>query len=143
MKRFILFISSLALSYTIGIAWAQKAGFLSQEGDKARYTVMIEFNKAYISGVGVLARQEQKIVGSIFNEFGVSALSFSYDPQKGKTKIIDTIGFLNKWYVKRVLRRDISLLMRDLDASGALYRNERKNIIYTFSPLIEQDATTE
>lgn len=143
MKRFILFISATAVSFTIGTAWAQKASFLNNEGDKAKYTVMIDFNKAYISGVGVVARQEQKIVGSVFNEFGVSVLSFSYDTQKGKTKILDTIGFLNKWYIKRVLKRDINSLMNVFDSSGAVYRNEKRNITYTFSPLIEQNDTTE
>ena len=143
MKRFILFISAIAVSFTIGTAWAQKSSFLNNEGDKAKYTVMIDFNKAYISGVGVVARQEQKIVGSVFNEFGVSVLSFSYDTQKGKTKILDTIGFLNKWYIKRVLKRDINSLMNVLDFSGAVYRNEKRNITYTFSPLIEQNDTTE
>lgn len=127
----------------MGTAWAQKACFLDNEGEKAKYNVMIDFNKAYISGVGVIARQEQKIVGSVFNEFGVSVLSFSYDPQKGKVKILDAIEFLNKWYIKRVLKQDIKSLMSVLDYSGAEYRNEKRNITYNFSPLIEQDVTTE
>lgn len=143
MKRFILFISTIVVSFTIGTAWAQKSGFLKNEGDKTTYTVMIDFSKAYISGVGVFVRQEQKIVGSVFNEFGVSVLSFSYDTQKGKTKILNTIGFLKKWYIKRVLKRDINSLMNVFDSSGAVYHNEKRNITYTFSPLIEQNDTKE
>ena len=143
MRRFILLISLMVVSFSRGTAYAQKACFLDSEGDKAKYTVMIDFKKAYISGIGVMARQGPKIVGSVFNEFGVSVLSFSYDIPRRKTKIIDTIEFLNKWYIKKVLRRDINALMEVMDSTGATYCNEKRNITYTFSPLTEQNDTTE
>ena len=143
MRAFILFISIFTAFFSTEIAWAQRDCFLANDGDSAKYSVMIDFAKAYISGIGIMARQENKIVCTVFNEFGVSVLSFSYDTDKKRTKLLNTIGFINKWYIKRVIKQDVNNVMSSMDTSGTTYINKKKNIIYTFTPLIEQNATTE
>ena len=87
MRAFILFISIFTAFFSTETAWAQRDCFLANDGDRAKYSVMIDFAKAYISGVGIMARQENKIVCTVFNEFGVSILSFSYDTDKKRTKL--------------------------------------------------------
>ena len=143
MRRFIVLISVIMLSSAIWTAIAQPDDVFKNEGDKAKFSVMIEFEKAYISGIGIMARQNDKIVCSVFNEFGVSVLSFAYDLRKGKTKLLGTIGFINKWYIKRVLKQDISKMMANIEPLGVTYRNEKRKITYSFTPLIEQDEITE
>lgn len=143
MRAFILFISIFTAFFSTETAWAQRDCFLANDGDRAKYSVMIDFAKAYISGVGIMARQENKIVCTVFNEFGVSILSFSYDTDKKRTKLLNTIGFINKWYIKRVIKKDVNNLMSTIGTSGTTYTNPQKHIIYTFTPLIEQNDTTE
>ena len=105
MRRFIVLISVIMLSSAIWTAIAQPDDVFKNEGDKAKYSVMIEFEKAYISGIGIMARQNDKIVCSVFNEFGVSVLSFAYDLRKGKTKLLGTIGYQQMVYKTRVEAR--------------------------------------
>ena len=117
--------------------------FPSKEGEKCRYSVQIDFSKAYISGVGIIAYTDNQIAGSVFNEFGVSALSFSYNPQKEKVKILSVAGKLNRWYIKSVIKKDLKKLIKVLQKGGTSYKNQKYNITYTFVPLAAQDEITE
>lgn len=144
MRRFLRLTNLiLSLFFMAQAVKAQDVCFPQNDGDKARYAVQIDFKQAYISGVGILACQEEKIVGSVFNEFGVSALAFSYHPQKDKVKIISVIHQLNKWYIKRILKKDIRNLIAVLKDGGTSYKDEKYHITYTFTPLSTQDEVTE
>jgi hypothetical protein len=83
------------------------------------------------------------IAASVFNEFGVSALSFSYNPQKDKVKILNLAGKLNRWYIKSVIKKDLKKLIKVLQEGGTSYKNQKYNITYTFVPLAAQDEITE
>lgn len=134
MKGCILLLSFLLLSVPAGAALAEASDFPLPEGGKARYAVMIDFGKAYVSGVCALARENDEVLGAVFNEFGVSVISFSYHAGTHRTKVLHTAGFLRRWHLKRVLKHDIGTLMDALTPSGATYRNERHRISYTLSP---------
>ena len=140
MRRSFLLISFAAMWLsTAASAFAQNAPFPSKEGEKAKYSVMIEFPKAYISGIGVIAFQEGRVVGTVFNEFGVSAISFTYDEAKNKVKLLSMIGKLNRWYVKRVVKNDLKHVLHVLKKSGTTYINEKQHIIYNWHPLAIQE----
>ena len=80
MQRLFLLISIACLTIFFAPSALAQNTFPSKEGEKCRYSVQIDFSKAYISGVGIIAYTDNQIAGSVFNEFGVSALSFSYNP---------------------------------------------------------------
>lgn len=118
-----------------------QSSYPANEGDRARYNVQIDIRNAYISGICMMMKEEQ-IVASIVNEFGVSALSFNYNEKKDKVKIVSAMKQINKWYIKKVLKRDLREIMHRLrDGSHETYENTRFNIKYTFTPL--QDDTKE
>ena len=142
MRNFFLSISILSALLVTSTAIAQTT-FPKEEGDKARYTVQIDFQKAYISGIGLMVCQDNAIVGSVFNEFGVSMLAFTYNPVKNKVKIINVVGNLNKWYIRRVLKKDLRMMMGVLRESGTTYVDEKYHITYTFTPLANSDDTEE
>ena len=52
---------------------------------------------------------------------------------------------LNKWYIKRVLKKDMRNIIPHLLESAAYeYRNEKYNIHYLFTPLVQtSDAVTQ
>ena len=116
-----------------------------------RYSFRIETPKAYVSGIMLASRTDGGINGSMINEFGISAIDFSYSRKKDKLRLINVVSFLNKWYIKRILRNDIKFCLRILYdipcASGHNYyyvrnhgdtvtiRNNKHDISYTFSPL--------
>lgn len=114
--------------------------FPTTEGEKVRYSVQIDFGKAYLSGIGILAYVDGEVLGSVFNEFGVSALSFSYNPKKDKVKILHVVGKLNKWYIRRVIQKDMQKVIRALKDGGTTYTNQKYHITYTFNQLKVETA---
>ena len=112
MRRLLLLISIACL--IAPSAFAQSSSFPAKDGEKSRYSVQIDFGKAYISGVGIFAYTGNIIAASVFNEFGVSALSFSYNPQKDKVKILSMAGKLNRWYIKYVMKKDLKKVIKTL-----------------------------
>lgn len=106
--------------------------FPSSDGEKSKYVCQIEMPKGYISGICVLRQQDGKIRGSIFNEFGISAMDFSYDLAKEKIKLYSVIKVLDRWYIRRMLRKDLGQVMMELKKGGSIYENKRYHIVYTF-----------
>lgn len=135
MKSFITSILLLVLIFCSLCAHAQDDAL-------SRYTVQIDFRKAYISGLCLMRQESQQVTASVVNEFGVSALTYRYDAAKGKTKIQSIVKQMNKWYIKRVLKHDLSIIMQQMPAdSDLVYENKKYKIVYTFSPLAHE--TTE
>lgn len=110
--------------------------FPTNVGDKAKYAAMIETPKAYLSGVCIMYHDNDgEIKGSIFNEFGISALDFSYSEKKDKVKLHHVFKMMNKWYIKKVLRHDIREIIHQLKEGNGVYHNKRFHINYQFTPL--------
>lgn len=129
MKRFVLFLL-FALSVS-----------LMQVSANNRYTVQIDIRKAYISGVCIMHEEEDMITASIMNEFGVSALTYRYDTKTGKVRILDILKKMDKWYIKRILKKDLKAIMHEMPVQEPLtYENQKYNIIYHFTPLNDEAA---
>jgi hypothetical protein len=74
----------------------------------------------------------------LFNEFGITAIEFSYNPERDKVKLKHVIKMMDKWYIRRVLRKDIAQLMSLLYNGKTEYQNTRRNISYQFIPIIDE-----
>ena len=107
----------------------------SSEGERARYSVQIDVKKAYISGICGMLFEEGKLKASVVNEFGFSAMDFEYDPQKDKVKIINIVKKLDHWYIKRVLKCDLRILIHNLRQGIYKHENTKYEITYSFQPL--------
>lgn len=105
----------------------------------SRYMVNIEFGNAYLSGICIMQPQESHITASIINEFGVSALTFRYDTQKERIKIVSIVKPLSRGSVKRILKRDLKAIMKDAQSGNMAeeynFPNRRFNIRYTFTTI--------
>lgn len=109
--------------------------FPISDGEKVKYNAMIQMPNAYISGVCVLLNDCGVIKGCMFNEFGITMLDFSFSPDEQKVKLHHVIKMMDKWYIKRVLRKDLVLLMSSLQKGESEYFNERRKITYQFIPI--------
>lgn len=134
MLRYFLCINLLMYVIT---AHAQVT-FPSNEGERVRYSAYIEMSRGYVSGVCILVNDEGIIKGCIFNEFGITALDFSYDPRRQKIHLYSVITMMDKWYIRRVLKKDLAQLMRCLQRSETSYQNVRRNISYLFTPIADE-----
>ena len=137
-KRFICL-----LSFAFYLLLAKAQTLPSDEGERARYSVQIDVKKAYISGICGMLFEDGKLKASVVNEFGLSAMDFEYNPQKDKVKIINVIKKLDHWYIKRVLKRDLRILLHNLEQGIYKHENVKYEITYTFLPLqpITEEAT--
>lgn len=106
-------------------------------GTKMKYNATIEMKKGYLSGICILIRDKDGYKGSIFNEFGISVLDFTYQPVTGKVKLENVIQLLDKWYIKRLLKQDLSQVIKNLQKGISIYDNKKYKIHYQFTELEE------
>lgn len=111
--------------------------FPSAEGERAKYAVYIEMPKAYVSGICVLLQEDGLIKGSLFNEFGITALDFTYNPQRDKIKLHSVMKMMDKWYIRKVLKKDLRQVMKTLKEGQTEYTNQRRHIVYRFHGIEE------
>ena len=147
MRRYLLLISLLFAVLTL------QAQTLKVRADSVtRYAMDISFREAGLTGVCLLKDNGTKVVGSAINEFGIKGFDFIMDKEKGKVKLKNVIKFLNKWYIKRVLRNDLALLLREYNTPKQLKKrklnveqglvcleNTKYHITYKFKPLNETE----
>lgn len=134
--RLFLLICLLFNSLLQNSAVAQDKNLLPlHEGECIRYDAYIEMPHAYISGICILLNDGQVIKGSLINEFGLTAIDFIYYPKKEKVKLCSVFGAMDKWYIHRVLRKDLVQLLQCLKQGETQYINKRRNITYNFKPV--------
>ena len=152
MKRFLLFLNSLLFVCAIGFS----ANDIDEVSNQLhRYTFQIETDKAFVSGLLLTNECEEVINGSMINEFGVSAIDFTYSKRKQKVKLLNVVSFLNKWYVRMVLKNDLKFCLHILYGTPFNQKNKyeivrigntvsiinhKRNLKYTFTPLNTTDA---
>lgn len=142
MQKFLVSISIALLSLLVlPLQAQQERHFPDNVGSKVKYNATIEMSKGYVSGVCIMVNDGGVIKGSLFNEFGISAIDFTYQPDKRKVKLLSVIKMLNKWYIKKVLRQDLVQVMENLSKGICSYHDEKFKINYNFTIL--KDATEE
>lgn len=133
MRAFLALISAVMLTAT---AWCQS--LLPQaEGSRVTMSALIEMPKGYVSGLCVILREDEQLRCCLFNEFGITALDFSYDIVKQKVKINSAVAMLNKWHIKRTLREDLKQVIIGLERGDTLYTNHKRGIKYEFKPIAD------
>lgn len=110
---------------------------LPSPGETARYDSYIELPRGYLSGVCIMCCEGDTLQGSIFNEFGVSAMDFVYVRRKDRVRLLSVMKMMDRWYIRRTLRSDLRQLFKSMNAGEGEYRNERRHIIYRFTPMAD------
>ena len=78
-----------------------------------------------ITGICIMnVAPDNSIVGTVVNEFGVKAFDFTFS--KGKAKVLNVVGPLNKWYIKKVLRGDFTFILSSMDTSKDIIKKKDK-----------------
>lgn len=80
------------------------------------------------------------LVGTVINEFGAKAFDFTYT--NGKVKVLNVVAFLDKWYIRRVLRRDLKHILPTLTPDKESYY-KRRWISYTFTPMTSDNEADQ
>lgn len=160
MRAFLLFLSSLIALLTFN-ARANEVDSVKQSSPLQKHTFQIETSNGFISGILLVSEDDENITGSMINEFGVSAIDFSYSKKKQKVNLLNVVSFLNKWYIKQVLKNDIKFCLHILydvpfkkkhnyevvhTVDSVTIINSKRHLKYSFSPLttpINEDDAEE
>lgn len=135
MRAYSIFVSIVALLLFAFNGSAQNLAYPETNGQQLQCNVMIEMPKGSISGICVLENDSDTIRGAIINEFGITALNFTYDTKADKVKLESVFAKLDKWYIRNVLEKDIRELLMELKQGRTEYTDEKYKIKYTLSPL--------
>lgn len=107
---------------------------------RARYEIVIEMPKAYLSGLMIMHKpSEDRVNVSVINEFGISLMDFNYDEKKNKVKIQSITDKLNKWYIKRTLSNDFKSILKAIRDGSKEYFNSKHKIKYSFQLVNETE----
>ena len=132
-----LYLLCISLLLALPISVQAQTTFPSADGERAKYAAYIEMPKAYVSGICVWLQEDGLIKGSLFNEFGITALDFTYNPQRDKVKLHSVMKMMDKWYIRKVLKKDLRQVMKTLKEGQTEYTNQRRHIVYRFHGIEE------
>ena len=132
-----LYLLCISLLLALPISVQAQTTFPSADGERAKYAAYFEMPKAYVSGICVLLQEDGLIKGSLFNEFGITALDFTYNPQRDKIKLHSVMKMMDKWYIRKVLKKDLRQVMKTLKEGQTEYTNQRRHIVYRFHGIEE------
>lgn len=121
--------------------------------DLRRYTFSVDLPRGgHLSGICLIRMEGDRGAMSVVNEFGVKAFDAVCPGAKGRVKLTYVMAPLDKWYIRRVLVRDLSVLFRPdrrLPRRRTLERredgtlvlaNRRHKITYRLKPLKDDAA---
>ena len=97
-----------------------------------QFNLLMQVRQREITGLCIMeTASDSSIVGTVINEFGTKIFDFTYN--NGKTRVFNLIAPINKWYIRRELRRDFQFILTNLKENGITVK--RKRIIYTLTPI--------
>ncbi len=138
MQRYLQSISILLFFLLSMPVKSQNQVFPDSVGQKVKYNALIEMKKGYLSGICILANDGEKIKGCLFNEFGISAIDFIYNPIKKKVRLVNVIKMFDKWYIKKILKKNLVQVVECLSRGVYDYTDNRYKIDYHFKVLKDE-----
>ncbi len=108
VKRHLVLINFILLFKAFGLAQSISI----PQDTTVTYSVLIEFRNINISGICIIHDERQAVIGSCVNEFGIKMFDFKYDKRKDKFKLFNIVKMMDKWYIKRIVSSDLSVLFR-------------------------------
>ena len=111
MKVTSLLISLLMLLSALSVSAQDSSDSLfSFQGNTLKYNMSIQRKEMNITGICMMRRTGNDIIGSVVNEFGIKAFDFDYNIDKKKVKLNNVVEFINKWYIRKILKGDLKYL---------------------------------
>ena len=126
-------ICLMTLLLIVPLATMAQLTYPVNDGEKVRYNLQIEMRESYLSGICILINQKGMIFSSIVNEFGISLVDFTYSEKRNKVKIHNVIKPLDHWYMKRILRRSLKRMLKEMKLGNTEYVDKKNRVKYFFT----------
>lgn len=135
-KRSVIVMFSMLLMAISSMAMHAQETYLPMDSTRrAVYSMQIEYKHLQLGGMGVFIEEDGEVKSSLINEFGVSLMDFTYNPEKDKLKLQYVLQAMNKWYLKRVLKKDLKKVLRAMRDGDSIYYNDKQKLKYSFTPV--------
>jgi hypothetical protein len=108
----------------------------SFQGNTLKYNMSIQRKEMNITGICMMRRTGNDIIGSVVNEFGIKAFDFDYNIDKKKVKLNNVVGFINKWYIRKILKGDLKYLF---SYGKNMEKDKNRDVIIGADKSIEMD----
>ena len=104
MKAYLRLISLLLLFCQLP---CQADSIATDSASIRQYNLLLQVRGNDLSGICVMKMvSPTEMVGTVINEFGLTAFDFEY--KEGKTKLSNLPPFLDKWYIRKILRKNLT-----------------------------------
>lgn len=123
----------IVLMLVVPLSAMAQLTYPEKDGDKVCYNLQIEIRESYVSGICIMVNNDDQIMSSIVNEFGVSMIDFTYSEYKNKVKIRSIIKPLNRWYIKRFMKRSLRGMLQAMKSGDTEYIDTKNKIRYIFT----------
>lgn len=117
------------------------------------YHLTMQVRGHEITGICMMSQSaDHGIMGTVISEFGMKAFDFIYDNKK--VQLLNIVAFLDKWYIRKVLRKDLAFILSQMEQGVDFKKksrsiqfkpdgeieavNSRYKIYYTFTPMISE-----
>ena len=146
VHRFSKLISLVVLCLLSLDIMAQGPFHLDKDG-RGMYNLEMNFRGHAITGITVIQKEQYEVRGTVVNQMGLKAFDFIYNDTRQKVELHNVIKMMNRWYIRRVLRRDLRFLFSHFSSANernhtlvvtsdtVRLQNTRQNINYLFTPL--------
>ena len=155
MRRCFLLINVLAL---LCLAPCHAQNVADDSNVSSEYTFLMQARGQELTGICMVSiAPDGNTTGTIVNEFGIKAFDFLID--RGKVRLVNVMKPLNKWYIKKVLRKDFGFAFRHIpqgkdltekkrrisfpDNGDIIVDNDKYKIHYVFTPIAVNDETDQ
>ena len=79
--------------------------------ERVQWNFTLERPPVTATGICIVGKTPSGVVGTVVNEFGIQM--FDFTAEGDKVKVSNVFPQMNKWYIRRVLRNDLRVLVAD------------------------------
>lgn len=109
MRLFLLFLNLAACILSLRATTPDDTPLtVVSDSTLCRYDAVISTAKGDVTGLLILRKCNDDVIGSLINEFGFSILDFKFLTGSRKLKLLNISDLIDKWYIRRVIKSDLT-----------------------------------
>ncbi|MDR3268748.1 MAG: hypothetical protein LBT83_06745 [Tannerella sp.] len=101
---------------------------LRSDDRKNSYQVKIRVQDKQITGICLLKKSEDGWRGTLINEFGAKAFDFVISQRK--CELLNTISFMDKWYIRKTIAADLYFLFEIDNPDASFQKHTVRTVRY-------------
>lgn len=151
MRRYSKLISLVVLCL-LSVDMMAQGPFRPDKDGKCSFNLEMDIRGHSITGLTIMQQGDGEVRGTVVNQMGLKAFDFIYNETRQKVELQNVVKMMNRWYIRRVLRRDLRFLFSHssnahnrshtliVTPDSVRLQNTRQHINYLFTSLAHDIA---